>query len=311
MPKILFILFGLFLSLASCSGQSQRSASSGQEHKEFTLPAIPATLREPLQRADYLLMHYWDNFDFADTLHTGNREFMEQTFVNFLSILPVVSPDSLSKGVEHLMQRAEVNPACYTLLAEWAEKYLYDPNSPMLNEVHYLPFAACFSRSSVLDEAIRTRYTLHHIHCLKNRPGTLSADFAYLTPDGVRHTLHQTAAPRLLLFFYDPDCENCHALMNELNQHPLLAQLVARKQLKVLAVYANGDPQAWKRGASHIPAAWTNAYECEGKILNQEVYHLRAMPTLYLLDSDKRVLLKDVQPEALYEFFHSSQASTF
>lgn len=306
MSKILFILLGLFLSFASCSGQSQQSVSSKQEYKEFSLPVIPADLREPLQRADYLLIHYWDNLDFADTLYTGNREYMEQMFVNFLSILPVVSPDSISKGVEHLMQRAEVNPACHNLLAEWAEKYLYDPNSPMLSEMLYLPFATSLSRSSVLHEAVRTRYARHRTHCLMNRPGSLAADFAYLAPDGVRYTLYQTEAPLTLLFFYDPDCENCHAMMDELDRHPQLSELIARKQLKVLAVYADGDPKAWKRGVSHIPATWTNAYECEGKILNEEVYHLRAMPTLYLLDADKRVLLKDVLPEALYEFFQST-----
>lgn len=304
MPKIPIILLGLFLSLASCSGQ-RRSAVAGQpEHKEFTLPAIPAELSRPSERADYLLMHYWDNLDFADTLHIRNHDFMEQTFVNFLSIFPVVSPDSLSKGVEVLMSRAESDTLCYAFLADMAEKYLYDPNSPMLNEAHYLPFVACLSRSVLLDEAVRSRYARQHASCLKNRPGTPAADFAYRTPDGALHTLYRTSAPQILLFFYDPDCESCHAQMDELSRHPHIARLIAEKQLRVLAVYADGDRRAWERGRSHIPSAWIDAYECEGKILNEETYVLRAMPTLYLLDADKRVLLKDVQLDTLYEYFN-------
>ena len=33
----------------------------------FRLPDVPAALTEPAERADYLALHYWDRFDFADT----------------------------------------------------------------------------------------------------------------------------------------------------------------------------------------------------------------------------------------------------
>ena len=300
MKKILTIAFALLFT--ACNGQQRNDV----EHKEFALPAIPATLQSPSERADYLLMHYWDNLDFTDTLHTADKDFMEQTFVNFLSIFPVVSPDSLPEGVNRLMNRAQADAACYSLIAGLAEKYLYDPNSPMLDEAHYLPFLTAFSRSGALDETVKARYVRQYANCMKNRPGTLAADFAFLTPDGERHTLHRVSASCILLFFYDPDCENCHATMNDLAKHPLIARLVAEKKLEVLAVYADGDPEAWKRGASHIPATWTNVYECEGKILREEVYQLRAMPTLYLLDASKHVLLKDVPADNLIAYFQQN-----
>jgi len=38
---------------------------------------------------------------------------------------------------------------------------------------------------------------------------------------------------------------------------------------------------------------WTNGYDKELVIKNKNLYDLRAIPTLYLLDKNKTVLLKD------------------
>ena len=42
-----------------------------------------------------------------------------------------------------------------------------------------------------------------------------------------------------------------------------------------------------------MPDNWINSYDKSMKMKNDELYDLRAIPTLYLLDQDKVVLLKD------------------
>ena len=41
-------------------------------------------------------------------------------------------------------------------------------------------------------------------------------------------------------------------------------------------------------------AGWINSYESTVSLKNVEIYDLKAIPTLYLLDKDKKVVLKDV-----------------
>ena len=53
----------------------------------FPYPALPDSLRSVEQRATYLSEHYWDNFNFSDTLELANKEMAEQGFVNFIDIL--------------------------------------------------------------------------------------------------------------------------------------------------------------------------------------------------------------------------------
>ena len=42
-----------------------------------------------------------------------------------------------------------------------------------------------------------------------------------------------------------------------------------------------------------------NSYDAGQSIVTRELYDLKASPTLYLLDKDKRVILKDVTVEEI------------
>ena len=108
--------------------------------RELPLPEIPSTLRSAPERAAYVVTHFWDDMDFRDTLCSRDTAFMEQNFVNFVALFPHAESTSLQPAVRNLMRRAEADPVAYTLLMEIAEKYLYEPVSPMLNEEYFIFF---------------------------------------------------------------------------------------------------------------------------------------------------------------------------
>lgn len=103
---------------------------------EFRLPDVPATLREPADRADYLAVHYWDHFDFADTVLIGRPEISEQAFVDFLSVLPYTR--NAAAAVDTLYTRASAENTALYYFIELGDKYLYEPNSPMHDEELYI-----------------------------------------------------------------------------------------------------------------------------------------------------------------------------
>lgn len=65
----------------------------------FPYPALPDSLRSVEQRATYLSEHYWDNFNFSDTLELANKEMAEQGFVNFIDILARFDQEIAQKGI--------------------------------------------------------------------------------------------------------------------------------------------------------------------------------------------------------------------
>ena len=92
-------LFSLFILLACMLIQAQAQQS-------FPYPALPDTLRSVEQRAGYLSEHYWDNYNFADTLMLKSEEVTEQGFVNFIDILGRFSPAIAQKGIAGFTRKA-------------------------------------------------------------------------------------------------------------------------------------------------------------------------------------------------------------
>ena len=189
----------------------------------------------------------------------------------------------------------------FRLVNSLAEHYLDDPNSPMRNEEHYILFLEALLSLPGLPEAERIRPAYRLETTRKNRPGTIAADFAYTDHRGKRQTLHGTPAPRLLLLFYDPACSHCAEILDALQESPALTRLIAAGELAVLAAYTEGDRRLWDETKAALPQEWTVGID-NSRIVERELYSLPAMPVIYLLDKDKRVLLKDSSPAGLEAF---------
>lgn len=265
------------------------------------MPEVPASLRTPSERAAFVLAHFWDGLDFADTVRSRRPDFMEQYFVDFLSVMPYAEPSAAQVGVKALMRRAERDTAAYRLVAGLAEKYLYEPNSPMRQEDYLIWFLEEITRTPVLDALEKRRPALLLSAARKNRPGRPAADFTYLTRGGQTRTLYGTpSAERLLLVFYDPLCEHCAEILGELQRNAAVTAALRNGTLSVLAVYADADRAAWDSTAPHLPAQWQVGFDFRGDIQRHGLYGLPAMPVFYLLDARKTVLLKDASlPEII------------
>lgn len=268
------------------------------------LPEVPASLHAPAVRAGYIVSHFWDALDFADTLRTHDRGFMEQTFVNYLSLFPLADTAALRPAVGGLVARAGRDPETLSLLREMAGKYLYGQDSPMYDEEHYLLFAEALLEAPVRGYGLQRLKTQREA-VLKNRVGTRAADFAFETLSGRRMRLSEFArGRRTLLLFYDPDCAHCMEVMAELASSEPLRTAVESGGTAVLAVYAGAgndtDRALWRREAVRIPSSWTVGYD-DGTVYGRDLYVLRGMPALYLLDAAGIVLAKNATVARLAE----------
>ncbi|MDE6451784.1 MAG: DUF5106 domain-containing protein [Odoribacter sp.] len=270
------------------------------EGLELPLPSVPSDLRSVPERAAYVLAHFWDGMDFRDTLRSRNKVFVEQNFVNFVSLFPHASGEVRTEAVKRLMQAAERDIPAYTLLAEMAGKYLYDMASPMWCEEYYILFLEEFVATSVWDELEKVRYRHLLEAARKNRPGMPAADFTYLTRDGKQQTLRHTPGNNLLLIFYDPVCEHCREVMAQLQSDVLVRQQIQDKRLTILAVCVDTGREVWDLTKTSLPTEWVIGFET-GHLQEQELYVLPELPTIYLLDADRNVVLKEILPQNLLQ----------
>jgi len=69
--------------------------------------------------------------------------------------------------------------------------------------------------------------------------------------------------------------------------------MIQRKDLVILTIYPDQDLEAWQNYLPQLPAQWINAYNPGAQVKDNHLYDLKAIPTLYLLDANKTVLVKD------------------
>ena len=270
----LFILLACMLIQAQEQAQAQTKAQApSQPQQSFPYPALPDTLRSVEQRAGYLSEHYWDNYNFADTLMLKSEEVTEQGFVNFIDILGRFSPAIAQKGIAGFTQRAFKNTAAKERFESLIEHYFENPQSPLRNDRVYLYFLEEMKNSPCFDEVEKERLAFKIKTTNKNLPGDIAINFNFKDENGKSHQLSDYRDQKVILYFYDPDCENCHKVSAWLKQQTIPADI------KVLKIIADNP-------ISHI-------------------YSLRAMPTIFLLDKGNLVVLKDCTAQELIAYVSS------
>lgn len=137
------------------------------------------------------------------------------------------------------------------------------------------------------------RYVRRHGWNWHKEPvGHKALNFTYTLDSGAKGTLYQFPAEYTLLFINNPGCHACSEMIEGLKSSPVINGFIADKKLKVLSLYPDEELDEWKstgaisrkNGPTDTIRSWSS---------KQNLYDLRAIPTLYLLDKNKTVLLKD------------------
>ena len=299
----------LFL-LSACSGSGTKASgqSANVEKKTipcYTEPAIPGMIVGEYERGIYFITHYWDNYLFEDTtcLHEGD---LEQVFVDFAVPLKYLDKELATEIVKDNLKKASVSDVTFDWFVTMYEKYLYDAGSPVRHEETYAIVVESILGMEGLDEMKKLRPQLLLEEINKNREGSVATDFTYTLPNGSKQQMHAVAAPYTLLFFYDPDCSICKMEKEKLKRSPIYLNLLSAGKMKVLAISVGSELDHWKENLKDFPAEWLNGYDTGHTITSDELYVIKATPSMYLLDKGKRVILKDVMAAQIEEWLYEN-----
>jgi hypothetical protein len=316
-----FFVLAVSLAIYACSSSKKAPTDIAGEDSlkqgqtivpdTFLLPEIPSGITNPNVRAAYLVMHYWDRFDFANEKLTLRPEITEQAFVDYIHILSLVPFENAKESLNYTLRKAKMNRVMYTYFGSLFDKYLFDANSPFRNEEYYIPVLQDLVNSDLLSEEERSRYRFQLNMALKNRVGETASDFVYTLANGESKKMHSIKSEYLLLIFSNPGCSTCASVTETLSKSDNLAMAFSmnspsRTMITVLTVYPDTDIDEWRSHLQHLPANWIHSYDKDRVITKQKLYDLKAIPTIYLLDREKRVILKDTSLEAIEAFFARS-----
>ncbi|MBO4634166.1 MAG: DUF5106 domain-containing protein [Bacteroidales bacterium] len=301
----------LLLLVTACGSPKAKAPAT----RPFPTVEIPMMITDPAERKVWVTEHLWDRFTATDRLYTCDSltvngvklEDVEKQMGVFATLAGELPLADGTRAVTRLYSRLEAFQRAYPAsnmlpqLTAITTQYFYDPNSPVRNEELYLPFVSRLATSELIDPDYRSGYAWDTRMCSLNRIGTPAADFTFIDTAGKRRTLYSIKAEKILLVFGNPDCTACKELTETLDSVPELDALINEGSLKVVDIYIDQEIELWKQRVASYPPRWINGYDPSYIIRGDLIYSIRAIPSIYLLDARKRVLLKDATPERAIE----------
>ncbi len=303
--------------LASCGqGRGGKKTEADPANNRFDMPEVPAMISSEAEALDYIVTHYWDNFysaerpGFRDTalVRGFSENAFKEIFGQYALLLRSVSAEKALKSCETFLQnteKAQLEAGEGTLWKKVTDAYalvMGDPNSPYRNEEFCIPLYQKIVASSLSDESEKADAEAKLPLLKLNRLGEKANDFSYTMRNGRTGHLYGIDAEYTIIFFSNPGCPNCREVMESLEQFPGIDALIEGKYLAVANIYPDEDLSEWLKYSEIYPKNWINAYDHLQAIYGTPLYNIRAIPSVYLLDSEKRVLLKDVTTEYLMQY---------
>lgn len=317
--KLIFIcLMAGLLSFACNNSKQKRDATEGIT-RDFPMVQIPRMITEPSERVDYAIDHIWDGFIdtskkwLCDSSYlygvkksdVGVQAGMYATLLNSATLSHACQSLSSLYDKLSMCEKQDSSSNAFEGVVEFISNYLYDPNSPYRNERLYMAFLQKLIDSDLVSKEKKDMYKYDYRMCSLNNPGSKAGDFSFTTSGGQIISLYSIKSPYILLLFSNPGCPECKEIIDNIKQDEKTSHLIKNKILTIVNIYIDQDIKYWKEYSVNYPKEWYNGYDHNYSIRTYQIYNVRAIPSLYLLDKDKKVILKDATPEKMFDYLNN------
>lgn len=248
--------------------------------REIPIPEVPDSIQDSFARADYLLLHFWDNVTSPDVT-ANNSSYMEQAFAKYIGIFSQATPLGRTKAIKRMVEHGKSVYLFNDVIADLADIYLWDLQSPTHDLELYLLFAKEISQLKLIDNTDQLRRKERVKFLEQNRPGTKAINFSMETPDGKHVQLDDFVGINKTLLFYNPECNSCQSVLAELNT----------STTPIIAVCIETEHSNWYKCINNLPTTWHHGYiPADYNSDLYDHYYLDYLPAILYLDSSNTVI---------------------
>jgi thiol-disulfide isomerase/thioredoxin len=265
----------------------------------------------------YVKNHFWDQVVFNDNRLIRTPFFedkLDEYFKNYVSR----EPDSIIEEIQYMLTVAKTGKEIYPfLLFKFTNKYI-SPEFMGQEKVFLHLYQNFFAKGDtlLLNEASKKSITERAYSMMANQLGLAAPSLILSTLEKKRVSLYEIKSPYTFIAFWDPTCSHCKVDIPRLDSFYKASW--KNFQVKVLSVNINfKELAAWKTFINEKQLEdWIHVYQPE-EDLNKEIkaglpttirqlYDVYKTPTFYLLDSNKKIIAKNLSLEQFNDFLSSA-----
>ena len=259
------------------------------------IPDVPADADSLIFSYTYYKTHYWDGIDIADP-GLLRSPILHNKIMDFLDNVVIQHPDTIIEAVDDLIAISRKNEEAFRyLLITLTNKYEsskimgFDKVFVHLVDQYYLTNQATWTNAETVAKLEERAASIR-----PNFIGNPAPAFTLQDTLGQDYRLYDIDAKYTVLYFYDPDCGHCKTATPDL--YEAYADLQS-KNVEVLAICTTTDSKRWHEFIVDNDLGWINLADLASITHMKYYYDVRSTPTVYILDENKKILVKKIATE--------------
>ena len=251
----------------------------------------------------YFKTHFLENVDFGDA-RLLRTPILYNKVKTYTQQLTVPLPDSIIEAVDTIIIKSRANSEVFRYNVATLANYYetsnimgYDKIFVHIAENYYLTNEAYWA-----DSTLKAKISERVNKIKPNILGTPAHDL--VMPDTTYKNfihLYDIKAKYTVLIFWDPTCSHCKVEVPEL-AHYYDSVRTKGLDIEVYAVGMESDPKLWKDFIVDHKLKWVNVSDLYNNTNFRNYFDIYSTPVIYLLDEQKRIIAKRLDPVKLKDF---------
>lgn len=253
----------------------------------FEYPIAPDEIEGLTEKSNWLMKHFWDNFDFK-TKGTVDQNALNHAFSVYIAPMPYSDVKDVEESVANLIKKIQKNPVLLTQFMKAAEESLYGQRAKMWIDPVYIEFLKAYTSSKKIKDIRKIRYK-RQLNILENSlQGNKAPEFKFTKRDGSAGVYRPMSTPTLIEFG-NPECDDCRMTRLKLESNAKFSSLVDKGLINVLFIIPDAG-EGWENDVAGYSDKWVVGASEEVS----DIYDIRLSPSLYVIGKDGKIVAKNV-----------------
>jgi thiol-disulfide isomerase/thioredoxin len=248
----------------------------------------------------YQCDHFFDGIDFSDPRIASLPLYEEKLRFYFYQLIEPV-PEATEPKIEKVLAKARANGVVYKFTVRFLYRMYRESAVPsLLQESVFIAENFILNDPDIWNDETFLNLVREKVAKAKMNPvGLPATELKLIKSTGEMVRLSEVKARKTILYFFNPDCEACLPITEKL--YPVY--LKHKDQgVEVFAVYLDRKTEVWKQYISSKGLKWINVFDPTGEEQIEKKYDIYAIPMIYLLDQEKKIIARDVPVEMIEEY---------
>ncbi len=266
---------------------------------------------EEIQMKKYLFQknHFFDNINLTDDrLIRAPQNVLVDKIDHYLENLTPPQVDSIIRSVDYILQKSKPSDVAYRFFLTYLFNKYRESNKVGMDAVyvHIAEEYIAKGKAPWIEESEKMQVLEAIKYISPILIGKTAPDFTVQKEDGSNISLRSIQSPYTILIFWSPNCAHCKESMPHLNDFNTKYK---DKGIQIFAVCTKVNEQeksCWEYLDKNMMKNWINASDKTGGTSSvQTLYNVKTTPKIFVLDKNKKILVKDIAVENLEDIFKS------